>query len=207
MFPVITISREYGSGGHGIAKIVADHLDIPFYDGAIIDQVAVESGFDKAYIKEKDESTSSLENFLMANIFSNSFFESPQDQIYKYQRQFVIEKAKEGPCVIVGRLADIILAEEGIPALNIFIHANREYRIKRIVDVYKDPADEADMIVDKKDKGRKAYYKYYTDTTFGDYENYALSLDSEILGEETCVKYIIDAAIAFGQKYLGEPKK
>ena len=197
MYPVITISREFGSGGHSIGQQVAEKLGIPFLDSQIVEEVAKESGFAKDYVKKEDESASYPELFITSNIFSTNYFDSPQDQIQRIQSDYIIEQAKKGPCVIAGRCADYVLKNAGIPALNIFIHASMEFRKKRVLEVYGETDVKIEKRIEKKDKGRKSYYRYYTDRKFGDAKNYALCLDSGILGMDKCIEYIIDAAKDF----------
>ena len=199
MYPVITISREFGSGGHSIGKQVAEKLGIPFLDSQIVEEVAKESGFAKDYVKKEDEAASYPELFVTSNIFSTNYFDSPQEQIQRIQSEYIIEQAKKGPCVIAGRCADYVLENAGIPALNVFIHASMEFRKKRVLEVYGETDVKIEKRIEKKDKGRKSYYRYYTDRKFGDYENYALNLDSGILGEEMCIKFIIEAAENFNK--------
>ena len=128
MYPVITISREFGSGGHSIGMAVAEKLGIPFLDSKIVEEVAKESGFAKEYVKEQDEMATYPELFITSNIFSTNYLDTPQEQIQQLQSEYIIEQAKKGPCVIAGRCADYVLENAGIPSLNVFIHASMEYR-------------------------------------------------------------------------------
>lgn len=194
MYPVITISREFGSGGHSIGQQVAEKLGIPFLDSKIVEEVAKESGFAKDYVKKTDEEANYPDLFITSNIFSSSYFDSPQEQIQQIQSDYIIEQAKKGPCVIAGRCADYVLENAGIPALNIFIHASMEFRKKRVLEVYGETDVKIEKRIEKKDKGRKSYYRYYTDRKFGDAKNYVLCLDSGVLGMDKCVDFIIDVA-------------
>lgn len=199
MYPVITISREFGSGGHSIGQQVAEKLGIPFLDSKIVEEVAKESGFAKDYVKKTDEEANYPDLFITSNIFSSSYFDSPQEQIQQIQSDYIIEQAKKGPCVIAGRCADYVLENAGIPALNIFIHASMEFRKKRVLEVYGETDVKIEKRIEKKDKGRKSYYRYYTDRKFGDAKNYVLCLDSGVLGMDKCVDFIIDVAKNFGE--------
>ncbi len=191
MIPVITISREFGSGGHSIGEKVAKRLDIPFYDGEIVTRVAEESGYAKELIEEQGEHTSIGNRWFDISTASAMYFQSPQDEIFLAQRRVILECAAQGPCVIVGRCSDYILKSEGIRALHVLIHADIEKRIKRVVERYGELEDiSAKKRIAKKDKQRRTYYRYYTDQHWGNYENYDLALDSGTLGEETC-EYII----------------
>ena len=114
MYPVITISREFGSGGHSIGEAVAKQLNIPFYDGEIVNRVAIESGYAKELIETQGEYTSSTAMWFDISAAGTMYFQSPQDEIFIAQKKVILECAKKGPCVIVGRCADYILRKEGI---------------------------------------------------------------------------------------------
>ncbi len=198
MIPVITINREFGSGGHSIGQKVAKKLGIPFLDGEIIDKASKDSGYCNEIIEEQGESSTGANMWFNISAASTMYFQSPQDEIYLAQRKIIIEEAKKGPCVIVGRCSDYILTQEEIPCINILIHANIESRKKRVLDRYGDMKDIAiEKRIHKKDKQRMTYYKYYTDQTWGHYQNYDLSLDSGKLGEDRCVDLICDLARSF----------
>ena len=196
MYPVITISREFGSGGHSIGKKVAETLGIPFLDGEIIEEVARVSGFAEELIEDKGEFVSLRDRYFNGNFYANMYLETPQDAMYRIQKKIIIDHAKEGPCVIVGRCSDYILDKEGIPAMNVFIHANVEARKARILERYGETEVPIEKRLAKKDKGRKAYYRFYTERQWGDYENYHINLDSSYLGEDACVEIICNAAKA-----------
>ncbi len=194
MYPIITISREFGSGGHVIGEKVAQQLNIPFYDSEIVDQVAKRSGYNKAVISEQGEYTDKVSKWFSVSVASAMYFESPQDEIFKTQRRVILDCAKEGPCVIVGRCADYILSNTEFSTLNVFIHAEMKYRIERLEKKYGDVAGDIEKQLVKRDRNRKTYYKYYTDREWGKYTNYDLNLDSGRLGEELCVDLIVSAA-------------
>lgn len=189
---IITISRQFGSGGRTIGRMVAERLNIPCYDSEIIDKVAEESGFAKDYI-EKHGEYSEYKSWLGKALehAGNGGNLSNQDRLWIAQRKVVCDLADAGPCVIVGRCADSILkGREGV--VNVFIHADKAARAERIVKVY----GETDIPVQKriadKDKRRSTYYKYYTDTKWGVAENYHVALDSGKLGLDKCVDIIVD---------------
>ena len=195
MIPVITISREFGSGGHSIGEKVAQKLGIPFYAGEIVTRVAEESGYAKELVEEQGEHTSVGNRWFDISTASAMYFQSPQDEIFLAQRRVILNCAAEGPCVIVGRCSDYILKSEEIKALNVLIHSDMEHRIKRIIERYGELEDvSAKKRIQKKDKQRRTYYRYYTDQHWGDYENYDLALDSGTLGEDTCVHIICELA-------------
>ena len=127
MYPIITISREFGAGGHTIGKRVAERLDVPYYDNEIVDQVARRSGYAKAVINEQGEYTDKMSKWFSVSVASAMYFESPQDEIFRIQKRVILESADQGPCVIVGRCADYILSGDKYRTLNVFIHADMEH--------------------------------------------------------------------------------
>lgn len=194
MYPIITISREFGSGGHSIGKAVAEALGIPFYDSEIVNKAAEVSGYTKDFIEQHGENTSGLDQWLYGGAFAAGYVKSPQDEIFRVQSRIILDYAQQGPCVIVGRCADYILERRNVPSLNILIHADMEHRKARILERYGNNDVPVERRIRTKDKGRQAYYRYYTDRKWGNYMHYHLSLDSGFLGEETCVKMIVDLA-------------
>ena len=186
---IITISREFGSGGRTVGKQVAQKLNIPCYDQELIEKIAEESGFAPAYIKEQGEyavRAGWLSNAL-AGRFSNGL--TTQDQLWLLQRKVILELAEKGPCVIVGRCADYILRNEA-DCLTAFIHADMEKRGQRIVEIYGEREESPEKRLRDKDKRRAAYYQMYTDMTWGDARHYHVALDSGVLGIETCVSIL-----------------
>ncbi|MGN1166958.1 MAG: AAA family ATPase [Lachnospiraceae bacterium] len=188
---VITISREFGSGGRTIGKKVAEKLGIPCYDHELIEKIAEESGFAKEYVKEKAEYAP------YSNWFANAFSDrsmngiSAQDYLWTVQRKIISDLAAEGPCVIVGRCADYILKDEA-DCLKVFVHADMKARAERIVKLYGEAKEAPEKRLKDKDKRRSAYYRFYTDSEWGNVKNYHISLDSGVLGIEKCVEIIAD---------------
>ncbi len=186
----VTISREYGSGGREIGKKLADKLGIPFYDKEIIEQTAFKTGFAEEYVKKQGE-YASARNWLEYSFSArNSYGMSPEDYLWSKQREVIIDLANKGPCVIVGRCADYILRDRA-DVLNVFIHANNEYRKKRITEIYHDPGHSDKMLRDI-DKKRSFNYKYYTEQEWGKSQNYDMTLDSATLGVDLCVDIIYE---------------
>ena len=186
---IITISREFGSGGRTVGKQAAQKLSIPCYDQELIEKIAEESGFAPAYIKEQGEyvvRAGWLSNAL-AGRFSNGL--TTQDQLWLLQRKVILELAEKGPCVIVGRCADYILREEA-NCLTAFIHADMEKRAQRIVQVYGEREESPEKRLRDKDKRRAAYHRFYTDKKWGQSQNYHVTLDSGVLGLERCTEII-----------------
>ena len=186
---VITISREFGSGGRTIGKLVAEKLGIPCYDHELIEKIAEESGFAKEFVKEKAEYAP------YGNWFANAFSDrsmngiSTQDYIWSVQRKIILNIASEGPCVIVGRCADYILKDDA-DCLKVFVHADMKARAERIVKLYGEAKEAPEKRLKDKDKRRSAYYKFYTDSEWGNVRNYHIALDSGVLGIEKCVDII-----------------
>lgn len=205
MYPIITISREFGSGGHSIGQKVAEQLNIPFYDSMIVEKVAEESGYDKKVISEQGEYSTRANTFFgnLAAMTSRApypYYESPQDKIFAIQSQIIRDLAEKGPCVIVGRCADFVLRRDGHLMLNVFIHADMKYRMSHVVSRYGETDVNIEKRLEQKDRNRRTYYKFYTDQQWGDYHNYQLALDSGLLGEDACKDIILLAAKQLNEK-------
>ncbi len=186
-FRIVTINREFGSGGRTIGKQVAQRMGVTCYDEELVTQIAKESGMSQTFIQNFSEEASATSSLLFTlNNWANSAL---SDQIYIIQRKIIQELAEQGPCVIVGRCADYFLKDR-TDCLNVFIHADMEYKKDRIVRLYGEKADTPEKRILDKDKRRIAYYKYYTDQTWGMAANYHLSLDSGVLGVERCTDLI-----------------
>lgn len=186
---IITISREFGSGGRTIGKKTAQRLGIPCYDSELIQKIAQESGFAESYVKNMDES--SVSGFLAEAFSSNRMFgPSNKDYLWNAQRKVILELGEKEPCVIVGRCADYILRDTA-DCLTVFIHASMEYRAKRIVAVYGEREEAPEERIRDKDKRRAAYYRFYTDQKWGYAKNYDISFDSGKLGIEKCVDLLV----------------
>lgn len=191
MSRIITISRQFGSGGRTIGKKTAERLDIPCYDEEIINKIAVQSGLSEGYISENGEYAPSA-NWI-GNAFASRDFNghSLRDELFGIQRSVILELAEKEPCVIVGRCADYILKDVA-DCFTVFVHASIEKRAKRIVEVYgekKELSPEKRLL--EKDKRRRAYYQFYTDMKWGEATNYNIALDSGKIGIETCVDLIV----------------
>lgn len=185
---VITISREFGSGGRTIGKKVAETLQIPCYDSELIQKIAQESGFAEGYVKEVDESS---KGGFLASAFSSSraFGPTNEDYLWEIQRKVILGLAEQGPCVIVGRCADYIL-QEAADCLTVFIHASMQYRADRIVREYGERQESPEQRLREKDKRRAAYHRFYTDMKWGYAQNYHVSLNSGELGIDRCVEIL-----------------
>ncbi|MGN0730921.1 MAG: AAA family ATPase [Treponema sp.] len=188
-FKIIAISRQFGSGGRTIGKLLSEQLDIPLYDREIISQVAKESGFAESYVEEKGEYGSSDKAsgmFINRSCYTSA---SNEDTIWNFQTKFITEHAEKEPCIIIGRCADYILRNRP-DVLRVFIHADMEERIKRITEVYKISDSDPEKLLQQKDKRRAAYYQFYTDIKWGDTKNFHITLDSSAFGIEKCVQIL-----------------
>lgn len=186
---VITISREFGSGGRTIGKKVAERLGIPCYDQELIDRIAKESGLTKEFIAERGEYTK--RGGWLANAFADRSLKSlsVQDYIWTIQKKIILELAEQGPCVIVGRCADYILKDKA-DLLTVFIHASVEARSKRVVEKYGESSEAIEKRLRDKDISRSSYYRFYTDVEWGICKNYDVALDSGFVGIDRCVDII-----------------
>ena len=183
---IITISREFGSGGRTIGKMVAEQLGIHCYDSELIEKMAEESGFNKQYIKEIGEYDSG--GFL--SLFSNrSFGLTNEDYIWKIQCKIISEIAEKESCVIVGRCADYILNGKA-DCLKVFIYADMKFRAERIVNVYGEREQSPEQRLKDKDKRRAAYHRFYTNMKWGKAQNYDISLNSGTLEIDKCAQII-----------------
>ncbi len=191
---IITISRQFGSGGRTIGRAVAERLGIPFYDKELVEQIAVESGFDPGYIAEHGEHAPGKTAFSYA--FASQGLPgimqgmSAADFLWNIQCNVILQLAQKGPCVIVGRNADYILKDRE-DVLNIFIHADMDYRADRIVNLYGQAEKSPAARLHEKDKRRKLNYQHYTGRDWGNAANYDICLNSGKLGEDACVDFIV----------------
>lgn len=184
---VITISREFGSGGRTIGKLVAEKLGIPCYDAELIEKIAEQSGYSAEYIKQEVEYGTG--GWLSAVFADRSTGLTNQDKMFSIQSRIIEELANEGPCVIVGRCADFVLKDKA-DCLNVFIHASMEKRAERIVKEYGERAESPEKRLKEKDKRRAAYHRFYTDMKWGHAQNYHVCLDSGEFGIEKCAEMI-----------------
>lgn len=189
MNKIVTISRQFGSGGRTIGKKLAEELKIKCYDAEIIEKIAEESGLAKEYIAEKGEYTSYtgfLSHALQARDYNGN---SLSDNIWIIQKKIIEDIANKESCVIVGRCADYILRDNE-DVLKVFIHSSLDNRAKRIVEQYGETDKDPISRLKDKDKRRASYYEFYTDIKWGDANNYDISLDSGKFGIDKCVEIL-----------------
>ena len=188
---IITISREFGSGGRFIGEEVAKKLGIACYDKNIISQIAEKSGLAPEYIQESAELSPKKGLFAYALAGRDITGKSVEDVVYEAQRKVILELADKEPCVIIGRNADYILKDRD-DILNIFIHGDMPEKIQRITRLYNVEEQEAVKKIADTDKRRMANYNFYTEQKWGKASNYTLCLNSSQLGYERCEAIIIE---------------
>ena len=186
---IITISREFGSGGRTIGKEVAARLGIKCYDSELIEKIATESGLAKEYVEKYGEYAASDSLYENAMAGRDRDGQSAADKMWLAQKKVITDLAESEPCVIVGRCADYILKDVA-DCLTVFIHASDEQRAERIVSVYGQREESPVQRLHDKDKKRRAYYELYTGVSWGMADNYELCLDSGRIGINECVDLI-----------------
>ena len=192
---IITISREFGSGGRTIGRMVAEKLGIPFYDKELVEQVALESGFAPTFVEEHGEHSPGK------SFFSYAF--APQgipgvmnglssaDFLWHIQCNVILQLAEKGPCVIVGRNADYILKDRA-DCIHAYIHADIPFRADRIVRLYGESEKSPETRLHEKDKRRRVNYQHYTGRDWGTAQNYDICLNSAKIGIEECADIIVN---------------
>ena len=188
---IITISREFGSGGRVIGKEVAKQLGIAYYDKNMINEIAEKSGLSPEYIQENAELSPRKGLFAYAFAGRDITGKSVEDMLYEAQRKVILDLAEKEPCVIVGRNAVYILKDRE-DVLNVFIHGDMPEKIQRIVRLYNVEEKEAVKIMADTDKRRMTNYNFYTDQKWGKAGNYTLCLNSSQLGYDRCEKIIME---------------
>ena len=188
---IITISREFGSGGRFIGEEVAKKLGIAYYDKNIISQIAEKSGLSPEYIQENAELSPKKGLFAYAFAGRDITGRSVEDMVYQAQRKVILDLARKEPCVIIGRNADYILKDRD-DALNVFIHGDMLEKIQRISQLYRVTEQEAVKMMADTDKRRMTNYNFYTDQKWGKASNYTLCLNSSQLGYDRCEALITE---------------
>ena len=188
---IITISREFGSGGRFIGEEVAKKLGIAYYDKNVINEIAEKSGLSPEYIQENAELSPKKGMFAYALAGRDITGRSVEDMVHEAQRKVILELAKKGPCVIIGRNADYILKDRD-DVLNVFIHGNMPEKIQRIIRLYNVDEKKAVKMMADTDKRRMTNYNFYTEHKWGKASNYTLCLNSSQLGYDRCEKIIME---------------
>lgn len=188
---IITISREFGSGGRFIGEEVAKELGIAYYDKEIIEQIAKQSGFSPAYIQDHAELSPRKGLFSYAFSGRDMTGKSVEDMVYEAQREVILGIAEKESCVIIGRNADFILKDRD-DVLNVFIHGEMPEKTARICGIYHVSEADAVKMIRNTDKRRRTNYNFYTEQKWGMACNYTISLNSSVLSYEMCRKIIKD---------------
>ena len=188
---IITISREFGSGGRFIGEKVAKKLGIAYYDKNIINDIAEKSGLSPEYVQKNAELSPKKGLFAYAFAGRDITGKSVEDMVYEAQRKVILELAEKEPCVIIGRNADYILKDRD-DVLNVFIHGDTPEKIQRITRLYNVEEQKAVKMMADIDKRRMANYNFYTNQKWGKADNYTLCLNSSQLGYDRCEKIIME---------------
>ena len=194
---VITIARQYGSGGRTVGEMLAKRLDIHYYDKELMKLASEDSGINESLFANTDEKLKNTNLFKIAHRVYHGELISPESDdfvstqnLFNYQAKIIKELAEQESCVIVGRCADFILKDYD-NVLSVFIHAPHEYCMEQAAKKHSMPSKELERFILKTDKHRADYYKYYTGIEWTDARNYDLCLDSSKLGYNRCVEEII----------------
>ena len=205
---IITIGREYGSGGRQIGQEVAKYFGIKCYDKELLEHAANESGICKELFENHDEKpTNSFLYSLVMDTYSfgytsSAFSDMPINQkVFLAQFETIKKIAAEGPCIMIGRCADYALADFD-NCISIFVHADMDKRIKRIASKYALTEAKARDQILKTDKKRASYYNYYSDKKWGDGSSYNMCIDSGVCGIDGTVQLIKDF-VALKEKIKG----
>ena len=190
---IITISREFGSGGRFIGEEVAKKLGIAYYDKEMIGQIAEQAGLSSEYVRENAELSPKKGWFAYAFSGRDITGKSVEDMVYEAQRKVIMEIAEKENCVIIGRNEDFILKDRK-DVLNVFIHGSIPEKVRRICSLYNVTEVDAIKMINDIDKRRRTNYNFYTEQKWGMAENYTMSLNSSVLGYDLCQKIIIDCA-------------
>ena len=188
---IITISREFGSGGRFIGEEVAKKLGIAYYDKNVINEIAEESGLSPEYIQENAELSPKKGLFAYAFAGRDITGKSVEDMVHDAQRRVILDLTEKESCVIIGRNADYILKDRD-DVLNVFIHGNMPEKTQRIIRLYNVDEKKAVKMMADTDKRRMTNYNFYTEQKWGKASNYTLCLNSSQLGYDRCEKIIME---------------
>lgn len=197
---IITIGRQFGSGGKCVADALGRKLGIPVYDNELIMKAAQDSGFSAEFFVKSDEKR---RIFSLSSIFANTFQADTENfmsdnELFKMQSETIRKIAEQGSAIIVGRCSDYILRDMDC-VLDVFLTSPEEVRAERVAERMDIDLEKAVALIERKDKGRSEYYNYYTFGEWGVASTYDLCLDSSILGTEGTADFIIDFARKAGK--------
>ncbi len=194
---IVTIGRQFGSGGRIVGKKLAEQLGIAYYDKELINMASQESGICGEFFEKADERTSGslLKALAMGFSMNNAIFQSndylSNESLFQIQSDVIRKVAAERSCVLVGRCADYILREDK-NCINVFISADMEDRIRRTMEYNHIEQKDAEEFIRKADKSRASYYNYYTDKTWGAAESYHLCINSSVYGVDKTTDFVRD---------------
>ncbi len=198
-YRIITVSRQFGSGGRSIGKKLAERLGYGYYDKELVKQVSMATGFAPEYIEEKGEYAQSRSklSYLFGVVGTAGVMNgmSATDYLYTMQRKVILDLAEQGNCVIVGRCADYILRDRA-DTLHTFFHAPVPYRAERIVRLYGESEQSPEKRLADKDGKRRVNYEHFTGRTWGAAEHYDLALNTASIGEDACVELLTRIVLA-----------
>lgn len=196
---VITIGREFGSGGLDVARKLSEKLNVKYYDKELLAMAAKESGLCEKIFENHDEKPTNsflyslvMDTYSVSGYTSAPFLDMPLNhKVFLAQFDAIKKLAEKESCIIVGRCADYALSEHP-NCISVFIHADMDFRIKHVMDTFDLTKEKAKDMIQKTDKKRASYYNYYSSKKWGDSRSYNLSLDSSQLGLDGCVEMILD---------------
>lgn len=193
---IITIGRQFGSGGHVVGERLAEKLGIPFYDKELIAMAARESGYSEKLFEEADEKPTNsflyslaMGSYIMGSGLSGNIDMPINDKLFVIQSNIIQKIADEGSCIIVGRCADYIL-KDNYDCVNVFIHADMKVRIKNISEKFEVTDSKAEDMIIKTDKKRASYYNYFSSANWGKIDSYHLSIDAGLIGIDNAAELI-----------------
>ena len=195
---VITIGREFGSGGMDIARKLSEKLNVKYYDKELLAMAAKESGLCEEIFENHDEKPTNsflyslvMDTYSVSGYTSAPFLDMPLNhKVFLAQFDTIKKLAAKESCIIVGRCADYALAEHP-NCISVFIHADMDFRTKHVMSTFDLTEDKAKDMIHKTDKKRASYYNYYSSKKWGDSRSYNLSLDSSQLGLDGCMEMIL----------------
>lgn len=195
---IITIGRQFGSGGRGVAKILSEKYGIPLYDKELINRVSRETGICNEVFSTCDECTNNYPNssllggWSLSTLFSTTNRDMLSgDSLFAMQSETIRRIASEGPCVIVGRIADYVLRNQQ-PLVSVFITADMDDRVKRIMEYENIDAQQAANLIKKVDKMRSSYYNFYSEKTWGSADSYQLCINTSKVGIEAAAQLVMN---------------
>ena len=195
--PVITINREYGAGGRTIAKGLSERFGIPWYDQDIITEIARDTGYSEEDIQNAGERLSKFDLFIDSFPGSSINYVSIHDNIFEVQKNEILKLA-EKPCIIVGRLSNVILKSENIETFDIFLYADFEKRMKHIGELGENGSHDLKKFVEKRDALRSNYYKHYSGNNFNSCHNNDICIDTGRIPKEKIIDIISEAIRSYG---------